>query len=54
MLGSKMKVFYGGMSLLKWSDLGVALVGTPSSDLYGSGLSTNPAPTKDDDAFMHQ
>jgi hypothetical protein len=25
MLEGKMKVFYGGMSLLKWPDLGVAL-----------------------------
>lgn len=38
-----MKVFYGGISLFKWPDLGVALVGTPSSYLYGDGLSINPA-----------
>jgi hypothetical protein len=40
MLEGKMKEFYGSMSL---EMAGVALVGTPSSDLDGSGLSIDPA-----------
>lgn len=50
MLKGKVKVFYGGMSLLRWPDLGVALDRTSTDPEYLLiWLST-----KGGDAFMHQ